>query len=127
MSGPFVLYLINMNLLIRKRPVNESVYLGPCTSSQRVLSVSLFEVSYALIVITVSFFPPAQPVTVRSTNRSCVIFGGGVIFRVDPPLRLLDAISKARLYVLSFPVCCDQPTNQPTTSANEAASETSIG
>ena len=78
-AGIFVSYLIVIVLMVLKRVKRETPELGPWSLGWAGLPVNLFAACSLLISVVFSFFPPATPVTPKTMNWSCLMWGGSTI------------------------------------------------
>ena len=66
-------------MMIVKRFSGERINFGPWNLGRFGLAINIFAAIYTFITVIFTFFPPALPVTAKTMNYSCVVYGGVII------------------------------------------------
>ena len=78
-AGLFTSYLIVIVLLIIKRIKGDTINFGPWTLGRAGLPINILASCFVIISTFFSFFPPATPVTLKTMNWSCLMWGGSTL------------------------------------------------
>ena len=78
-AGLFTSYLIVIVLLIIKRIKGDTINFGPWTLGRAGLPINILAACFVIISTFFSFFPPATPVTLKTMNWSCLMWGGSTL------------------------------------------------
>ena len=79
-AGLFTTYVIAIMMLVRKRLRKDNIRFGPWSLGKAGIWINIYAITYLIVAMIFTFFPPELPVTPKNMNYSSLVFGAAILF-----------------------------------------------